>query len=328
MCTRVLYETGTGTYIVGRNADWNDLTAKVDLWLFPRGMKRDGGVGKDSVTWTSVYGSVITGFYDTVSADGMNEAGLVCNLLYQVEADYGDPGQTGRPTISIGAWLQYVLDNYESVAGAVEAMLSDPFTVVSGNFGNGRPANVHFSLSDSTGDSAIFEYLHGKLVIHHSRDYTVMTNSPVYDQQLAINAYWDLVGGKNMLPGTISAADRYVRASYNLKSSPKFKDRREALASVFSQMRAVSPPLGMSDPEKPNISSTLYRIVADQDAKRYYFDNVLDPSVFFVDLTKVDLNEGAKPMKLDVMGPVNLAGDVSTKFTPAEPFEFLSPNSR
>jgi hypothetical protein len=37
MCTRVLYETGTGTYIVGRNADWNDLTAKVALWLFPRG---------------------------------------------------------------------------------------------------------------------------------------------------------------------------------------------------------------------------------------------------------------------------------------------------
>lgn len=128
-----------------------------------------------------------------------------------------------------------------------------------------------------------------------------------------------------MLPGTISAADRYVRASYNLKSSPKFKDRREALASVFSQMRAVSPPLGMSDPEKPNISSTLYRIVADQDAKRYYFDNVLDPSVFFVDLTTVDLSEGAKPMKLDVMGPVDLAGDVSTKFTPAKPFEFLAP---
>jgi penicillin V acylase-like amidase (Ntn superfamily) len=288
-------------------------------------MKRDGAVGEGAVTWTSMYGSVITGFYDTVSADGMNEAGLVCNLLYQVEADYGDPHQTGRPTISIGAWLQYVLDNYRSVTETVEAMKPDPFTVVSGNFGNGRPANVHFSLSDTKGDSAVFEYLNGKLVIHHGRDYTVMTNSPVYDQQLAINVYWELVGGKNMLPGTISAADRYVRASYNLKTSPKFKDRREAVASVFSQMRAVSPPLGMSDPDKPNISSTLYRIVADQDSKRYYFDNVLDPSVFFVDLSSVDLSEGAESMKLDVMGPVDLAGDVSKKFTPAKPYEFLAP---
>jgi len=325
MCTRVLYETGTGTQIVGRNADWNDMTAKVDLWLFPRGLKRDGGVGKAPVQWTSKYGSVITGFYDTVSADGMNEAGLVCNLLYQVEADYGDPKQGGRPTLSIGAWLQYVLDNFQTVAEAVEAMRPDPFTVISGNFGNGRPANVHFSLSDAKGDSAIFEFLKGKLVIHHSEDYKVMTNSPVFDQQLAINTYWDLVGGKNMLPGTISAADRYVRACYNLKVSPKFKDRREALASVFSQMRAVSPPLGMSDPDKPNISSTLYRIVADSDSKRYYFDNVLDPSVFYVDLKKVDLKEGAKSMKLDVMGPVNLAGDVSAKFTAAKPFGFLAP---
>lgn len=325
MCTRVLYETGTGTYIVGRNADWNDMTADVALWIFPRGMERNGGVGDDPVRWESRYGSVITGFYDNVSADGMNEAGLVCNLLYQVEADYGDPRQTGRPTLSLGAWLQYVLDNFQTVAETVAAMQPDPFTVISGDFGNGRPANVHFSLADASGDSAIFEFLGGKLVIHHSRDYAVMTNSPIFDQQLAINTYWDLVGGTHMLPGTISAADRYVRASWALTASPKFTDRREALASVFSQMRAVSPALGLADPDKPNISSTLYRIVADSDSKRYYFDNVLDPSVFYVDLAKVDLSEGASPMKLHVMGPVDLAGDVSAAFTPTEAYTFLTP---
>jgi len=301
------------------------MSAQVDMWLFPQGLQRDGNVGKDPVKWTSKYGSVITGFYANVSADGMNEKGLVCNLLYQVEADYGDPKQTGRPTLSLGGWLQYVLDNFKTVADVVKVMLPDPFTVISGNFGNGRPANVHFSLSDASGDSGIFEFLGGKLVIHHGRDYKVMTNSPIYEEQLAINVYWDLVGGKNMLPGTISAADRYVRACYALKSSPKFKDRREAVASIFSQMRAVSPPLGMSDPEKPNISSTLYRIVADSDSKKYYFDNVLDPSVFWVDLAKVDLSEDAKTMRLAVMGPTDLAGDVTAKFTPTEPYKFLKP---
>jgi len=30
-CTGVLYETGTGTYIVGRNMDWNDLTMETDF---------------------------------------------------------------------------------------------------------------------------------------------------------------------------------------------------------------------------------------------------------------------------------------------------------
>ena len=75
-----------------------------------------------------------------------------------------------------------------------------------------------------------------------------------------------------------------MRASYSLKASPKYKDRRDAIASVFSQMRSVGVPLGMSDPDKPNISSTLWRSVIDQETKRYYFDSVINPSVIWVDL--------------------------------------------
>jgi penicillin V acylase-like amidase (Ntn superfamily) len=324
-CTRVLYETGTGTYITGRNMDWNDFKMESDFWIFPRGMKRDGGVGPGSITWTSKYGSVIISVYNMATSDGVNEAGMAGNLLYLAEAGFGDPAARGKPTISVGAWLQYLLDNYGTVAEAVGAMRSDPFTVVSANAPNGRPASVHISLSDTTGDSAIFEYINGKLVIHHSREYKVMTNSPVYEQQLAIDAYWNLIGGKNFLPGTISAADRFVRASYDLKTSPKFKNRREAVAAVFSQMRSVGVPLGMSDPDKPNISSTLWRTVIDQDAKRYYFDSVINPSVIWVDLDKVDLKPGAKPMKLKLGVPGNLGGEVSSKFEAAQPFKFLAP---
>jgi choloylglycine hydrolase len=40
-----------------------------------------------------------------------------------------------------------------------------------------------------------------------------MTNSPTYDQQLALNRYWEQIGGTTMLPGTNRAADRFVRAS-------------------------------------------------------------------------------------------------------------------
>lgn len=57
-CTRVLYETGAGTFIVGRTMDWYDDTG-TDLWTFPRGMIRDGGVGPDSIKWTSKHGSLV-----------------------------------------------------------------------------------------------------------------------------------------------------------------------------------------------------------------------------------------------------------------------------
>ena len=47
-CTRFLYQTGYGSYIVGRSMDWGE-NPHSDLWVFPEGMKRDGGFGKGSV---------------------------------------------------------------------------------------------------------------------------------------------------------------------------------------------------------------------------------------------------------------------------------------
>jgi penicillin V acylase-like amidase (Ntn superfamily) len=322
-CSRILYETGNGTYITGRSMDWNDPDMKIALWVFPRGMERDGGTGKRPIEWTSKYGSVIVSAYDIGTADGMNEKGLVGNVLYLAESDYGDPIKTGKPTISIGAWGQYFLDNFATVKEAVEAMKDDPFTVVAPILPNGRAATMHLSISDATGDSAIFEYIGGKLVIHHSRDYSVMTNSPVYDQQLALNDYWDLIGGSKFLPGTISAADRFVRLSYNLKSSPKYKDPRVAVASVFSQIRAIGVPLGMADPERPNISMTLWRTVADQAAKVYYFETALMPAVMWVDLNKIDFKKSSEVRKIPIDAKTSLAGEVSAKFEPAEPFKWI-----
>lgn len=325
MCTRIFYETGTGSFITGRSMDWRDLAMQSDLWVFPRGLSRTGGVGEGSVEWTSKYGSAIVAIYNLATSDGINEAGLGGNMLYLVESTFGDPAARNKPLISVGAWLQYMLDNFATVAEAVEAMEGDPLTIVSGDAPNGAPANVHLALSDASGDSAIFEFVDGVLHIHHSRDYRVMTNSPTFDQQLAINGYWDLVGGRNFLPGTVNAADRFARASYNLKSATPLTDRRAALASVFSQVRAISAPLGMSDPEKPNIASTLWRTVIEHDRRRYYFDSVINPSVFWVDLADFDLSAGAGARMLALGNPELPGGDVSGLMKDAEPFEFLVP---
>lgn len=320
-CSRILYETGKGTYIAGRSMDWSDPTARTALWVFPKGMERDG-TGNNPLKWTSKYGSVVASFYDAATADGMNEKGLAGNLLYLTEADYGDPAKTGKPILSIAAWLQYALDNYATVQEAVDNLKDPPFAIVAPVLPNGQAATVHLSLSDPSGDSAIFEYLGGNLVIHHGPQYTVMTNSPPYNQQLALNTYWEKVGGNRFLPGTISAADRFVRLSYNLKSSPKYKDETLAVASVVSQMRAISVPLGMSDPNHPNIAMTLWRTAADQGTRTYYFESAVLPALIWVDLKQINFDKGTGARTI----PINLdtpLGDVTTKFKPAKPFKWL-----
>lgn len=91
-----------------------------------------------------------------------------------------------------------------------------------------------------------------------------MTNSPTFDQQLAINQYWNGIPGTIMLPGTNRAADRYVRASYYINAIPQTSDLRTSIASVFSVIRNCSVPFGISSEAEPNISSTRWRSVADQ----------------------------------------------------------------
>ena len=322
-CTRVLYETGNGTYIVGRTMDWYDDTG-TDLWAFPRGMERDGGVGANSITWTSKHGSVVADIYDAATADGINDAGLAGNILYLVEADYGDAKASGKPLLSVGGWLQYILDNYATVAEAVEALREPPFSIIAPDLPGGKAAGGHIAIADTSGDSAIFEYIDGKLKIHHDRKYTVMTNSPPFDQQLAINTYWNDVGGLKFLPGTHRASDRFARVSWNLNATPKVKDQKLATATVFSVIRNISVPIGISDPEKPNIASTLWRTVADTNARRYYFESALSPTVFWVDLDKLNIEPGGKPMKLDLSGSPIFAGEVSGQFQPTEPFKFLA----
>ncbi len=331
-CTRALYVGDDGLVITGRSMDWSE-DMHTNLWAFPRGIARDGAAGKGSPQWVSKYGSVIAAGYDIGSSDGMNEAGLVANLLNLAESDYGQPN--GKPAMSISLWAQYVLDNFATVAEAVDALAKEPFVIIAPKLPNGQGAQLHLAISDATGDSAIFEYIGGKLIIHHGKDYTVMTNSPSFDQQLALDAYWKGIGGLTFLPGTNRAADRFVRASFLINAIPKKADPAyitavpdqdyayQAAASVLGVMRSVGVPLGITTPGQPNISSTLWRTVSDQTDKIYYFDSATSPNGFWVPLADLDLKEGAPVTKLTIAGGKVYSGNAADKFVATPSFTFM-----
>lgn len=320
-CTRCMRAFADGTVVVGRSMDWVEDPGS-EMWVFPRGMKRHGNAGPASLEWTSRFGSVGVSFYGIATADGMNEKGLVANILYLAESDYGT-SVAGRPNLSIGGWAQYVLDNYATVAEAVAALEKEPFTIVAPVLPNGEPGVGHLSISDPSGDSAIFEYLGGRLKVHHGRRYNVMTNSPPFDEQLALNAYWRQIGGDVMLPGTIRASDRFVRASFYIDAIPENLAGSRAIASVFSVIRNASAPLGITTPGEPNIASTIWRTVHDQKARTLYFDSATSPTVFWMPLEKLDFTAGAPVKKLPLKAGETYSGDASGSLRPAEPFSFL-----
>ncbi|MBG2875157.1 linear amide C-N hydrolase [Proteus alimentorum] len=323
-CTRLVYLGDNNQIITARSMDWK-YDIGTNLWIFPQGMQRSGEAGDNSIKWTSKYGSVIASGYDISTTDGMNEKGLVANLLWLAESDY--PAYTKeKPAISISAWAQYVLDNFASVEEAVNALDSEPFIVLTDKVpGQDRMATLHLSLSDATGDSAIIEYIDGKQVIHHSKEYQVMTNSPIFSEQLSLNSYWQQIGGTVMLPGTNRASDRFARASFYVNAIPKAQSSKKSLASVFGVIRNVSVPYGLSTVESPEISSTRWRTVADHKNQLYFFESALSPNTFWVNLKEIDFSkESGKVMTLPLGEEQSIiySANATSHFKPAEPFKF------
>lgn len=330
-CTRVVYLGKGDDVVTARSMDWQE-DVRSDLWIFPRGMQRNGEAGANSLNWKSKYGSVTTSAYGVATTDGVNEAGLVANVLWLVESQYPAFSASSKPGLTIAAWAQYVLDSFATVREAVTALEAEPFTLVTDKVpGQDRPATLHLAISDASGDSAIIEYINGKQVIHHDRKFQVMTNSPIFEQQLALNTYWQQIGGTVMLPGTNRASDRFARASFYTNALPKFDDPDIALAASFSVIRNASVPFGITTPNEPNISSTRWRSVVDHRRKLYFFESALTPNTFWVDLKKVDFSPETGKVKTLSLGENQrnvFAGETSGKFRETRPFQFLGLSQR
>jgi len=222
-----------------------------------------------------------------------------------------------------------VISALATVAEAVEALRKEPFYIVELKLPSGHAGVAHLSISDRGGDSAIFEYVGGKLVIHHGKQYTVMTNSPTFDQQLALNAYWETIGGQTFLPGTNRASDRFVRASYYMGTVLKPDDPVEALATALSVIRSVSVPVGITTPGQPNIAATQWRTMSDQKNLVYYFESAFSPYLFWVELKNLDFSAGSPVRKLSLTENSALlvdgkfvSGEVTRYFREASPFAF------
>lgn len=233
--------------------------------------------------------------------------------------------------ISLSAWPQYVLDNVATVAEAVADLRKGSFRVQTVVLGTGRPANMHLVIADATGDSAVFEYVDGKLVIHHGKQYRVVTNSPTFDKQLAIMEYWKDAGGTSKsLPGTSRAADRFVRTSFLLdvlpgeasptyiSGTPQQSFKFQAPMALLSLTRSVGTPLGFANEEQPWVSSTIWRTVSDSTNRVVVFDSALTPATFWVKFDDLDLRPGVPVEKLERAGGRTHSGNAVGKFVEAK----------
>jgi penicillin V acylase-like amidase (Ntn superfamily) len=320
MCTRVLWNTNQIAVLTGRSMDWPESTQPLVV-TFPRGRQRDGGllltevvVPDNPLRWTSTYGSLVTTVYGLGTVDGLNERGLGVHALYLQSTDVGIRN-VEVPGLHTGLWAQYLLDQATTVEEALALVDGIQLVMISAH---GFDATLHLAIEDQQGDSAIIELTADGPVIHHGREFTLMTNDPTYDEQLQLLAAKDFSHPSRdlPLPGNVNAVDRFQRAAYYSALLPEPADQRQAVAGVLAIMRNVSVPFGAPYGEF-GVYNTEYRTVCDLTHRMYFFELTTSPSTIWVRMDGLDLSDGAKPSVVDPYDS-SLTGDVTDRFAPSD----------
>ena len=206
-----------------------------------RGMSKQGRI-KEAASWTARYGSVtFNQFGRDEPISGVNEKGLMGSVMWLDGTRY--PAADHRPPIGLLRWIQYHLDNHANVA---EVVANAELVRVSSGF------PVHFLFADASGDTAVMEFLDGKLFIYRGETLPVraLTNSNYADSLAA----FEVAKRTGEIPTSESSIDRFVRGATLIGREG------DPIARSFATLAAVASTTG----ETPTRWSIVYDLGASQ----------------------------------------------------------------
>lgn len=209
-CTTFFFEKN-GKYYVGRNFDF--MTGYGHISLNKQGLTKSALVEapENIMRWTSKYGSITFNQQGKeLPYGGMNEAGLVVEMMWLDEAIY--PEIDKRYGLTELQWIQYQLDNSANVN---EVLASDNLVRVSFQ----SKAKVHFLVADKSGNVAIIEYLDGKTVVRKNNQipYKALAND-TYAKSLAYLETFEDFETNNNQTWTSNSLDRFARAAKRMQN--------------------------------------------------------------------------------------------------------------
>lgn len=266
--------------IAKTNVSWSELTIG-GLVRIPR------------LRWVSKYGSVT---YNTRGKEfpdgGMNEAGLYVGEMNLWGTQY--PANKTLPRMYHNQWVQYLLDNFETV----EQVLDDISNVIIDGH-----SLWHFFIADKKGSSAIIEFLEGKAVIYSGQamPWKVLCNT-AYAKELETLRDYDGFEGEKPIPfGALEdGKSRFVRAAALFK---KFANagRAEMLKNAFELLDEIRG------------DNNQWGVVYDMPDRRMYFRTASAPAFRFVDFSALDFSPELPSLMLDINK--DFSGDAATEFT-------------
>lgn len=291
------------TWIFWRNP-LNCLTARtMDLtnddhptWvLLPRGLNRCGTSSGNALRWTSRYGSVVMSAFNWLGvSEGLNEKGLSAHVLYFENTNY--PKQEHLPELSNGLWVQYLLDTCASVDQALKAMKN--FQLTQPLIGH-EVWPLHASLSDAGGDSAIIEFINGKIHIYHGLEHNVLTNEPPYDTHF-LNFKQSIDGNESLVQfSKFSPEDRFIQSKIGLNALKPPYSAEQAYRSIQDLIQKVQVPFFFNALSAKSPSPTRWISIIDHTHLIYHFQSCTTENKIWIDIKEINFNEESPVFTID-----------------------------
>jgi choloylglycine hydrolase len=287
-CTTFCLKNG-GDVLFGKNYDW--MIGDGMIFVNKRGVEKTAMVtgNETPARWTSKMGSVTFNQYGKDNpSGGMNEAGLVIELMWLEDTQYPKPD--ARPVVDVLEWIQYQLDVSASVAEVIKN--TESVRIAS-------PVKLHYLVNDKAGNSATVEFLDGKLVAHTGANLAVSTlTNDTYEKSLNYSKSTALEKAK-----TESSFDRFTRAAQKTKDfETKPKTEAESVDYAFEILSNVAQK-----------GYTQWSIVYDQRRAKIHFRTMQSAGVKTIDAKSFDYACGSAVKIFDVNAKET--GDVTAKFT-------------
>lgn len=299
MCTRVVAGSPGVGWAAARTLDASSRGDPVLEWR-PAGSPRPART-RQRIAWTSRRSSLAITEYSGSTLEALNDAGLAAHALMFTCADYEPPDD--RPELGTADWVTYAVDNFATVAEAVGGLAQ---LRVAGDPVMNLLPGVHLALCDATGDAAILEPVDGVMVCHQGPDCRVVTNAPPFAQHVSNRARYRPFGGTLGPPGDVTAAERFVRASYYLHYLPACETTRDAVAGALQVVATAAKPPGAPYPDG-DVYPTRWISAMDLTGRGLYFWDRTQPSLL---AAQIDLLRGLGPRRLP-LSDEDLAGDIS-----------------
>ena len=315
MCTAITYYTKD--HYFGRNLDL-EFSYKETVTITPRNYPFKFRKVKEIDNHYAIIGMAFVAGNYPLYYDAINEKGLgMAGLNFPTNADYKEEKED-KDNIAPFEFIPWVLSQCANLDEAKE--LLSKINIANINFSDELPASpLHWIIADKNSSITVESVKDGLKI--YDNPVGVLTNNPTFDihlfnlnnymglsieqpennfsKKLNLDTYSRGMGGLG-LPGDLSSASRFVKATFTKMNSLSGISESESISQFFHILGSVEQQRGLVHMGEDKYEITIYSSCCNMDKGIYYYTTYENGQITGVDMHKENL-DGTELVNYDLV---------------------------